>query len=179
MIVGIDTGLVHPAISIIDDSGEFIDSFKIDPSTKTSLQHRFTSLSYHIRNAISKILDHQKFPLYLHTQIVIEMPGFQSSLKGQKSAERQDLSKLCASFGCILTIFLEFFTPDQISLVTPIEWKGQVPKKVTRMRMKQRYGELVDSLSSDQVDGLGIAVYYYENNRAKPVSPGEVTKSPN
>lgn len=74
--------------------------------------------------------------------------------------DRNDFVKLCMSTGVICSVVNGLDWIKEIKLFTPIQWKGQVPKSVTRNRMIQTYGlDAIQNLSDDEVDALGIANY--------------------
>jgi len=59
--------------------------------------------------------------------LVIECPELQTSAKGWASARRGDLVKLALITGAIVHVFHSW----DIELVTPFQWKGVLPKRIT------------------------------------------------
>ena len=159
MIIGIDPGLNHPAIACIHDYGDINRFIKIDPNQKASLITRYRQLNNEIRDSLDII---ETTSPENHFYFIIEMPQFFNTSKGSKTAERQDLSKLCTSFGIILANVLRITPETNVKLITPIEWKGNLPKRITRKRMEAIYGDL-SHRSDDEVDALALARYAYDN----------------
>lgn len=160
MIIGIDPGLNHPALACIDDLGNLKRSIRIDPRQKEQLITRYRQLNNEMRDVLD-IIENTVEPC-TNFYFIIEMPQFFNTSKGSKTAERQDLSKLCTAFGIILANVLRITPETNVKLITPIEWKGNLPKRITRKRMETIYGDLSDS-SDDEVDALALARYAYDN----------------
>jgi hypothetical protein len=75
--------------------------------------------------------------------LVIECPELQMSERGWASARRGDLVKLALITGAIVHVFRAW----DVQLVTPREWKGQLPKRVTMQIVR-------DSLPTRVMDDL-------------------------
>lgn len=153
--IGIDSGINHPAIAVIGEGSELllVDKCKVD--LKSSIQDKLRQISNYFQLLSSKIYT-------VNTQFIcaIELPQWQDSIRGQKCIERNDFVKLCVSVGTIFSSLIHFDHIDKIDLVPPIEWKGQVPKRITRNRLVEVYGlPAISELSDDEVDALGIARY--------------------
>lgn len=58
-----------------------------------------------------------------------------------------------------------------VTFVTPVEWKGQLPKPICHRRLlkKEKNPELFQN-NSDILDALGIGRWYYENAKTIKVS---------
>lgn len=171
-LIGVDPSINNAAVCLMEtkcDVPSSIKTFKLGTHNGT-LEVKLAELGIKAFKLFNEILWE-----VMDAIILIELPGYQDSLKGKKSVETDSFSKLCLSAGIITgSIFklLEFRTTIDVRLVPPITWKGQVPKSITRKRMKEKYSELiqVDLLTDDEVDALGMADYLYETTRPKSIS---------
>ena len=93
--------------------------------------------------------------------IVIEFPGLWSSnAASHASAAKGDLFKLAYLVGGMGHVISERGDVDSTTakfpiLLSPAEWKGQLPKKVVMGRIKRAYGRKYRDHEADSV-GLGL-----------------------
>lgn len=92
--------------------------------------------------------------------VVIESPVFFGG-KNRVVAESGDLCKLAMMTGGILKESLSWCS--NITLATPGEWKGQLPKSVCASRIKKIMGRNYPTyrLSNHAIDAIGIGLWYF------------------
>jgi len=91
--------------------------------------------------------------------VVIEFPVlFSGHAKSQSSAARGDLFKLTYLVGGIAQVARQA-TGNLPILITPSEWKGQLPKDVVIARIKKAYGKKADEFTKDhEADAVGMGL---------------------
>ena len=96
--------------------------------------------------------------------LVIECPELQMGERGWASARRGDLVKLSLITGAIVHVFRSW----DIKLVTPREWKGQLPKRITMQMVRDALptrvvNELLLERCPDHVwDAVAIGLWFLE-----------------
>lgn len=167
MIIGVDPGLVKPAVVFLSENKTILEVVSpLRAFEGESLEGRYSQLAKFEWRLPSWMIVTADEPI----DVVIEYPQYLKSLKGQKSADRQDLTKLCFAAGILFASLKRQYPFAAFFLYTPMEWKGQVPKKVTKQRMIKLYTDsMVKYLTEDAIDALALATYHYERTR-KPVS---------
>jgi hypothetical protein len=96
------------------------------------------------------------------THFASEWPAFYNSEKGRIAASNNYTVGLASISSYIAGQFN--FVPQNIALWTPMQWKFNAPKDVTKNRFVQRFGErgekLARQVSDDVIDAIMIAVYW-------------------
>lgn len=88
-------------------------------------------------------------------RIVIEFPElFASSAKSTASASKGNLFQLTYLVGLLGAVAADY-TGEPPELITPRQWKGQLPKEVVIRRMLRAYGHEYSSHAADAV-GIGL-----------------------
>jgi len=150
--LGVDTGLVNPAFVLLSETEDkIVWSTRCKIPTEFSLDKRLNLLQEAVRDIIGDIVF-----IYKGTDfsVVIERPEFQT--RGMKRPE--DTFKLAFSFGVIFGALSNSYFASEITSITPSQWKGQLPKAITKKRMIAVFGEdAVKRLSHDEVDALALA----------------------
>jgi len=96
--------------------------------------------------------------------VVIECPELQTSAKGWASARRGDLVKLALITGAIVHVFRSW----EVELVTPFQWKGVLPKRITMKAVREEVPASVrgtlrlDSYPDHTWDAVGIGLWYLD-----------------
>jgi len=90
--------------------------------------------------------------------IVIERPQTWGSFKSQASRGSGDLQLLTLIVGALAYWACIIVGVDSVNLIKVTEWKGQLPKNVTRERMVKKYGCMLGS--DHESDAVGIGDYY-------------------
>jgi hypothetical protein len=124
----------------------------VDPSI---IKHRWKQAFYQIK-ANMDLEDIEP------THFASEWPTFFNSTKGYLAATQNYTVGLASMVGYLAGQFN--FKAAHITLWTPLQWKGSVPKYVTRNRFVQYFGEpaekLAQRLSDDVIDAIMIARYW-------------------
>ncbi len=177
--VGIDPGINNPALVVLEKRDDLLPEivyhkpFKLK-TEKLPLESRLVILwndFQEIRSLLEAMIDHNNVK---ETFVYIEYPDYEQSNRGQKAAETGGLGKLVLSAGVAFSVFIRLVNRSELlKLIRPIQWKGQVPKPVTRKRMEEKYALQNGHLTDDEIDALGLADYAYETNRRKSISPKE------
>lgn len=85
-----------------------------------------------------------------YTHLVVEMPAFQSGATRSMGWQTGDLQKL--------TLLVGYLVHDhwsRVTLITPAQWKGQLPKAVVQRRIEKRLGPKA-------CDRLGIKTHAWD-----------------
>ena len=93
---------------------------------------------------------------------VIELPDVFTSARGLAASNSGAIVKLMAIVFAVRQMCLE--EGIGVYLLPVRKWKGNLPKEITQLRMKRRWG--VVSKSNDEIDAIGIGTFYLE--RIKP-----------
>lgn len=181
LYVGIDPGINNPALVIVEANHVskpkmiFHRALKLK-TAHLPLENRLFILwndFMDVKAMIEFMIEDNKIN---ETAVYIEYPDYEQSNRGQKAAETGGLGKLILSAGVAFTVFIRLVARSELlKLIRPIQWKGQVPKPVTRKRMEEKYELQEGLLTDDEIDALGLADYAYETIRRKSISPKEVT----
>jgi len=90
--------------------------------------------------------------------VVIEFPKlFSGSAKSQSSASKGDLFKLTHLIGMLSLVSCEH-TGNLPILMTPEDWKGQLPKAAVINRIKKAYDDQMLMLRDHEADAIGMGV---------------------
>lgn len=124
----------------------------VDPSI---IKHRWKQAFYEIK-AYMDLEDIEP------THFASEWPTFFNSTKGYIAATQNFTVGLASMVGYLAGQFN--FKADNMTLWTPMQWKGTVPKYVTRNRFIQTFGKPGEKqariLSDDIIDAIMIAKYW-------------------
>jgi hypothetical protein len=93
------------------------------------------------------------------THIVAEQPCWMPSAKGRTAAALDYTIHLAQMVAGVIAWFR--IPANNVTLLTPMQWKGSMPKKVTRARLKKAFtdGEF-EGLSDDEVDAIGLGLFW-------------------
>jgi len=98
----------------------------------------------------------ESLSIWQPNEVVIEYPEQFQSAKSHACVERGDLGKLYALCGMYMLVSYEQTTGVLPRLVSPNEWKGQLPKRVVDQRIRRTWGQTYPDHVSDAV-GMGLA----------------------
>ena len=133
---------------------------QIDPSL---LKYRWMQAYTRLNHRLS---DKDNFP----THFASEWPTYFDSMKGRLAAQQDYTLGLASMVGYIAGQYN--FPAENIALWKPMQWKGSVPKQVTRNKFIQIYGKpaqrIANLATDDVIDSLMIATYWlrlYDNKR--------------
>lgn len=153
--IGVDPGINNPALTVIGQDKELLHSIKFHAKPAHSIPEKLHESILHFVSFMSTLYTPQ-----IEFHVAIELPEHQDSIRGQKCIDRNDFVKLCMSAGALANLFQGMDWIKKVHLFSPSQWKGQVPKRVTRKRMEDVYGLApIAELSDDQVDALALARY--------------------
>lgn len=89
-------------------------------------------------------------------RVYCEVPQFYETHKGMASQRSGSIGKLCVFVGMVVQLFGE----ERIRLVTPNEWKGQLPKKIVTSRIRKILGvKECKKYRADIWDAVGIGLW--------------------
>jgi hypothetical protein len=93
------------------------------------------------------------------THLVAEQPTFFGSIKGRIAAQQDHTIRLGQMVAGIAGLFK--FPPSRIALYTANQWKGSVPKRVTKHRLQKAFPDVdASQLPDDEVDAVMLAVFW-------------------
>jgi hypothetical protein len=90
--------------------------------------------------------------------LVVEFPGlWGSNPQSQASASRGDTFGLAYACGVLAAAF----AAERVHLISPQQWKGQLPKHVVMKRLWRAWGAPAEKLRDHEADawGMGAAVF--------------------
>lgn len=92
--------------------------------------------------------------------MIVEVPEYWA-VGGFEARETGSMTKLMFVCGMICSL-VEMEIINVLSMVTPRDWKGQLPKNVVKNRLRESYLENVDllTLNDNVVDAIGIGHFY-------------------
>jgi hypothetical protein len=96
------------------------------------------------------------------TYIVAEQPCWMPSVKGRTAAALDYTIHLAQMNAGVIAWFR--LPASHITLLTPGQWKGNVPKKVTRRRLEKAFNTDLSDRSDDEVDAIGLGVYWLQHH---------------
>ena len=100
-----------------------------------------------------------EFKLFIQKPIdlvVIETPSVWGSAKSHASAVKGDLFKMAHMIGGFH--YMCAMWEIDIELITPRDWKGQLPKRVVEARLIKQYGQ---KFRDHECDAVGIGSWIY------------------
>ena len=100
--------------------------------------------------------------------LVIEWPQFQPGRRGLAAARGGDTLKLAFLCGAIFGR-----TPNHnIHLITPAEWKGSLPKRVTASRCQREYGlSGRQEIDNNWIDAVMLASWFSLTKLGRELKP--------
>ncbi|TXH19723.1 MAG: hypothetical protein E6R03_00140 [Hyphomicrobiaceae bacterium] len=147
-VVAVDPGLNFCGVAWFMDGGTVPTRVEVvKPTRGKDLGHRMAQVAEAVGSKGANFSDH----------LVIEMPAFQSGATREMGWKTGDLQKLTLLVG-----YLCAHDWGRVTLVTPFEWKGQLPKTVVMERIKRRLGAgecLRLGIERDGWDAVGIGLY--------------------
>lgn len=97
--------------------------------------------------------------VYAINRMILEVPAHWA-VKGYEARESGSIAKLCVVVGMIYSLKHEL---DELRVVKPHEWKGQLSKEVMVNRLQPAY-EAIDidlgALNPNVADAIGIGHFY-------------------
>jgi hypothetical protein len=92
------------------------------------------------------------------THLVMEWPTFFGGMRGKIAASCDHTINLAGMAAGIIAWFR--LPAANVSLLTPAQWKGSVPKEVTRRRLEKAFRVDSSKLSDDEVDAIALAEFW-------------------
>lgn len=145
-ILSIDPSINYCGVAVHRRNGDLLVYTLLRPSSKCS-SHLDKSRS--IYNQVRVLLD-----AYPKTQLIIECPQYWGAA-GYLARESGALFKLTFVCGMLFSL------ADDVIVVTPNDWKGQLPKAVVNNRLRKIYPDVdIAKLDHNIVDAIGIGNFY-------------------
>ena len=157
VFIGIDPGLNHIAAAGIslDGSLSFHILEEVNAGERTAGGYVAAALKVY----------EQLSPYIEDSAVAVEQMVHIDKWRKRKNSDPNDLISLAYLSGAILDKLVE---ADRVTLVTPMTWKGNTPKKVMQNRLERDYGvelerEYGSTLAHNVYDAIGIAKWAREN----------------
>ena len=96
---------------------------------------------------------------YSVNRMILEVPEHWA-VAGFEARETGSIAKLMLVVGLIYSLKHEL---DELKIVKPREWKGQLPKDVMENRLREDYSAIgieLEKLNPNVVDAIGLGHYY-------------------
>jgi hypothetical protein len=96
---------------------------------------------------------------YAVNRMILEVPAHWA-VAGFEARETGSIAKLMLVVGLIYSLKHEL---DELKIVKPHEWKGQLPKEIMVNRLKEDYlpiGVNLEEINPNVADAIGIGHYY-------------------
>lgn len=147
-LISIDPGITGSGVTVWDTSQKtiirsFVVSKVIYPGKCLTYVNKWMNVHFKIIKLI------QQYP---PQKVVIEIPVTNYNRAGQKDSDIYKLSFLCGSLAGYC-----FERKIPVFLISPAEWKGSLPKRVTYSRVNKILGRKLISHSNDSA---GIGIYF-------------------
>ena len=151
-IMFIDPGILGTGWAVFPEPEEerftkWTESGVVAPRNKT--------WTWKVWNIVGKIDSVIKDNLFIQT-VVIEFPIVRSDAKSVASSRRGDLLKLTYLIGRMATV-IQAVVPYEPILITPSEWKGQLPKPQVIKRIKRAFGDDI-KIRNHEADAIGMGL---------------------
>lgn len=112
-------------------------------------------ISVQVKAIATAMSEHEK-GLMVH----IEFPSlWTTSSKSRTSAEKGDLFKLAYLCGCLANAVEQIPSFKKLRLMSPSQWKGQLPKRVVESRVVKAFPYL-PKLRDHEVDAIGMGLAF-------------------
>lgn len=152
-ILSIDPSINACGMAVHTYMGKLIEYKLLRPSSK-SADH--LEKSRDIYNKVKVLLN-----TYMHTQLIIECPQYWGAA-GYLARESGALFKLTFLCGMLFSL------SDDVVVVTPNDWKGQLPKHVVNNRLCKIYPNInIANTDHNIVDAIGIGHFYLTKYKEK------------
>jgi len=92
------------------------------------------------------------------THLVVEWPAFFGTKRGRIAAAQDHTIGLAGMAAGIIAWFR--LPAANVTLFTPMQWKGSVPKEATRARLEKAFGVDSEDLPHDEVDAIALAEFW-------------------
>lgn len=159
-VLAIDPSLRSLGYAIVSKSGVIRSVSTIKQSTKTIVSYHKRGLAMAcelLRLNINPPGQQAHKPRYLH--VVIEVPSNWSTARGKRSKDAESIQKLYYLAGGIVAAFeLDETIRGLLYVVTPQNWKGQLPKKIMVERAHAAV-PLRDATPHDACEALLLALH--------------------
>lgn len=169
-IVSLDTGLSGTGVVIFNNTGLPIGYKNVTVKDYTNnLRTYMRDEAHAIFTAIRKIIkDYSGVLMHLSkVLLILELPELYDSAKSQAAFKTGSVMLMSLFSGYL---FAYFASIDVIG-VKPSMWKGQLPKRIIKLRMLKKYGFVYPSHSCD-AQGIGAWLLSdFENNYVKCLNP--------
>lgn len=151
-LMSIDPSINNLGLAIWDIDKKKLIFYKLFHPTKDCRDNEFDK-SLSLLNQV----DHW-IKVYGVTKMIMEIPEHWS-IAGFEAREKGSISKLMFVCGMLYSLARSL---REVRLVTPRQWKGQLPKEVMKNRLKDSYLPEVDllKLNGNVVDAIGIGHFY-------------------
>ena len=93
-------------------------------------------------------------------KLIIEYPQWEGSQRGAIAAQQGytlDLAYLCG-----MLVGWSGLGSKDIFLPTPRNWKGNLPKKATEHRVKEKFGFVTSQISEHEFDSVGLLMWWQD-----------------
>ena len=162
MIIAIDPGLSGTGVACFNEGD--IKSLGVR-NFYYSKAHTWWDNGLQITSAVNKfITDKWLYSTNSDYTVIIEEPEFHQSGKGLASTGSGDTFKLATLVGMLVQSIDGIDTgPVTFKLVSPKEWKGQLPKDIVIERIKAVYasqGIAAPDIQSHSWDAVGIGLWH-------------------
>jgi Holliday junction resolvasome RuvABC endonuclease subunit len=90
-------------------------------------------------------------------EVTIEFPSLWTSGKSMASGVRGDLFKLTYLIGCLGTKTVEITKATPV-FISPLGWKGQLPKEIVVKRIERQLPGLTGKIPNHAADAIGMGL---------------------
>lgn len=110
------------------------------------------------------------------TKILIEMPRIFMSEKGQGASNSGAILKLAFLVGSLRSFFLTSPSSptvplSSVELIPVNNWKGTLPKHITRRRIKRHWNIETQEIDHNEADAIGIGDWYFRKFKKYEIQP--------
>lgn len=155
-LVTIDPGLSGTGVALFTAKGHLSDWIVLT-THKSEKRLPWWIRAFNLADDVEQVLS-TVWKMEESFEVVSEFPMKMESMAGI-AAQKYSTARLAFLVGATGMLLTASFPGTKFSVVTPQEWKGQLPKKIVEHRIRQRLGSAVTGVQSHAWDAIGIGLW--------------------
>jgi len=156
MILAIDPSILSLGYAIFEGEKLLKSGTVVEESSKESLEDRICRMIEHLQDVFK-----EGIPICKLETCVIEKPQLWGAYKSVASMHSGSLLGLHVLVGALYWWGSAKF--QNCHLIPVSEWKGQLPKRVTKARVEKLYG--IICTTDDESDAVGLGSYFIKRSK--------------
>jgi hypothetical protein len=156
LILAVDPSVKNVGFALTCGNGKIVTCLHHPLEIPRNNPLRLQSIAGDILNRLHLLLAIYQYKKITH--LVIEYPQFENSVRGEVAARQGytlDLAYVCGE----IVRYCALHTSN-VRLPTPLQWKGNRPKKATELEVQKKFGML--QISEHEYDACGLLLWGLE-----------------